>query len=138
MALRFLSKNHERTFRDLVYLFFDGSGAGETEEGVMRNNREVGAALYALAALQDKGGEVRHRVSQGEVAFPALLDASSAWSSGERALLRLAAHLFNDAEYVFSVSACLAYLDDANFEAAIHALRWRYGRVGEYALRPAT
>lgn len=138
MDLRFLSENHERVFRDLVYLFFDGSEAGETEEDVMRNNREVGPALYVLAALGYKGEEVRRQLGRGRAAFAALLEASDAWSSGEQALLRLAAHLYNHAEYSFPLLACLADLDEQNFEAAVHALRWRFDRFGDgHELRPA-
>lgn len=139
MALRFLSDDHERLFRDLVYLFFDGSEAGETEEDVMRNNREVGPALYVLAALRYKGEEVRRQLGRGRAAFAALIEASDAWSSGERALLRLAAHLYNHAEYPCSLLACLGDLDERNFEAALHALRWRFDRLdGAGTLQPGT
>lgn len=138
LDLCFLSETHERAFRGLVYLFFDGSEAGETEEDVMRNNREAGPALYVLAALRYKGEEVRRQIGRGRVAFTALLDASATWSSGEQALLRLAAHLFNHTEYPFPLLACLADLDEQNFEAAAHALRWRFDRLGGYVLRPAT
>ena len=139
MALSFLSENHERVFRDLVYLFFDGSEAGETEEDVMRNNREVGPALYVLAALRYKGEEVRRQLGRGRVAFAVLIEGGAAWSSGEQALLRLAAHLFNHTEYPFPLLACLADLDEQNFEAAVHALRWRFDRLdGDHVLRPAT
>lgn len=139
MGLRFLSEDHERVFRDLVYLSFDGSEAGETEEDVMRNNREVGPALYVLAALRYKGEEVRRQLGRGRAAFAALLEVSDAWSSGEQALLKLAAHLYNHKEYPFPILTCLADLDAQNFEAVVHALRWRFGRFGDgNELRPAT
>lgn len=138
-SLRFLSQNHEQAFRDLVYLFFDGSEAGETEEDVMRNNREVGPALYVLAVLRYKGEEVRRQLGRGRAAFATLLEASAGWSSGEQALLRLAAHLYNHTEYPFPLLTCLADLDEQNFEAAVHALRWRFDRFGDgLALHPAT
>ncbi len=139
MALRFLSDDHERLFRDLVYLFFDGSEAGETEEDVMTRNREVGPALYVLSALRFKGEEVRQHLGRGRAAFAALVDASNAWSSGEQALLRLAAHLYDCKEYPCSFLACLGDLDERNFEAAMHALRWRFDRfAGAGTLQPGT
>lgn len=71
---RFLSETHEQTFEGLAEAFsiMDGGDAFK----VMQDYREVGPALYALAALAYKGEEMRQHVGPHRVGFPALLEAA--------------------------------------------------------------
>lgn len=86
--------------------------------------REARAAVYVLAAVEkDLGGYV----SPARIDFSSLLEVSGSWSSGERALVKLAATLFNAAAWPVVVDEVFSALDAENFRLAVEALTLRYG-----------
>ncbi len=56
------------------------------------NDSEYAAAIYALSAI---GKDINKYILPGEIKYPSLFEEASVWSSGERALLKLSATLFN-------------------------------------------
>ncbi|KKM13039.1 hypothetical protein SY88_00265 [Clostridiales bacterium PH28_bin88] len=93
--------------------------------GVASSDREYRAALYVLAALNKP---VEGYVFQRRIAFDALLKAARPWSSGEKALIRLAATLFNGHAWKAKVHDVFYILDPSNCQVALEALRIRYQR----------
>lgn len=112
--MEFLNEDHRSTFVHLVELNGSPSSRGT-------------AALYLLARL---GPRTARYVSRGEIAMDELLEDSKPWSSGERALVQLAAHLLTPWAWPCTVDEALASLDSANFEIALEALRIAYGKSG--------
>lgn len=84
---------------------------------------EVRSALYVLAALDTDGAKY---VSHRKVQIGMMLEDSKEWSSGERALVKLAAHLLNAGTWPCTIDEVLGSLDERNFTIALEALRLRY------------
>lgn len=92
-------------------------------EKAQEEGKEYQAALYILAALQKP---VEQFVSPHEIDFGTLLKAAGPWSSGEKALVKLAATLFNGFVWKFSLDNMFYCLDSGNFQIAMEALKIRY------------
>jgi len=107
----FKSDEHEKSFIELMKL------------GRVSRDRGYQAALYALAAT---GKNVREYVSPGEIHFDELLGDAAPWSSGEKALVKLAATLFNSAAWPVTVQDIFYSLDKDNLRVAVEALMVRY------------
>lgn len=86
------------------------------------DNKEYRAALYCLAATEKP---VVKYVDGYGISFRKLLKECEKWSSGERALIKLGANLFNPTWEV-SVSDTFESLDKENFQVALQALQIRY------------
>lgn len=110
--MEFLSEDHRSTFAHLVELNDDPSPRGA-------------AALYLLARF---GPRMARYVFPGEIDMDKLLEDSKPWSSGERALVQLAAHLLTPWAWPCTVDEALSSLDADNFEVALEALRIAYGK----------
>lgn len=89
-----------------------------------KSDQEFLAALYLLAAV-DKNLE--QYIKPSGIRFEALKAESRAWSSGEKALLELAATVFNGTVWPANVDDVFGSLDAENFEVALEALGLRYG-----------
>jgi|GEM_PF-1444730 len=111
----FKDAEHEKSFAEL-----------REKAGARPGEREYLAALYVLAAL-DK--PVAKYVQPRRVAFTALFKAAGPWSSGEKALVRLAATLFNGEAWKVAVHDVFYCLDRANCQAALEALKIRYQKA---------
>lgn len=110
--MKFKNKEHQDLFNVLVEKA--GQGVGDPE---------YSSAIYVLSAI---GKNVSKYVLAGEIKFPALFKAAKVWSSGEKALLRLAATLFNAGTYPVTINDVFYHLDDENQLVAIRGLAIRY------------
>lgn len=111
--MEFLNEDHRSTFARLVELNGSPSARGA-------------AALYLLARF---GPRMARYVSRGEIAMDQLLEDAKPWSSGERAMVQLAAHLLTPWAWPCTVDEALSSLDASNFEVALEALRIAYGKA---------
>ena len=84
---------------------------------------EYTAALYVLAAL---GKPIEKYVQPGAIEFKKLIQASKAWSTSEKALIKLAATLFNSSVWSVKVSDVFRHLDEENTRVALQGLEIRY------------
>jgi hypothetical protein len=84
---------------------------------------EYDSALYVLSAL---GKPIEKYVQPGAIEFKKLKQVSRAWSSSEKALLKLAATLFNDSTWQAKVGDVFHHLDEDNCRVALQALEIRY------------
>lgn len=84
---------------------------------------EYTAALYVLSAV---GKPVEQYVHPGVIEVRKLKQASAAWSSSEKALLKLAATLFNDSTWQAKVGDVFHHLDEDNARIALQGLEIRY------------
>ena len=89
------------------------------------NNCEYTAAIYTLAALGKSASVIKY-VLLGEIKFPALFKVAKVWSSSEKALLKLAASLFNASSWPVPVGDVFYHLDSNNSRVAIEAIKIRY------------
>lgn len=112
--MKFKNDWHEELFNSLVFKV--GAWA--------RKDREYCAALYALAATE-KENILKYADPDG-IEFDDLLKAAAPWSSGEKALVSLAAALFNYSAWSATINDVFYNLDGANVDAALEALRLRY------------
>jgi hypothetical protein len=87
------------------------------------NDPEYSAAIYALAAI---GKDISKYILPGEIKYPALFKVASVWSSGERALLKLSATLFNAGTWPVNMDDIFHHLDAGNCQVAIQAIKIRY------------
>jgi hypothetical protein len=88
---------------------------------VQAGEREYLASLYVLAAL-DK--PVERFVLPREIDFPALVKQARPWSSGEKALVKLAATLFNSTFWKVSLHDVFCRLDSTNFLSVKYRLAY--------------
>lgn len=84
---------------------------------------EYDSALYVLAAL---GKPIEKYVQPGAIEFKKLKQVSRAWSSSEKALIKLAATLFNSSVWSVKVSDVFRHLDEENTRVALQGLEIRY------------
>lgn len=111
----FKDDDHETSFKEMCH------------KGRFSSGREPISALYVLAAIGKD--EIQQHVFPGEIDFPTINKKSVPWSSGERALVKLAATLYNSIVWPVSVFAdVFDCLDQNNFKVAIEALKIRYER----------
>lgn len=106
-------KNDEH--RDLFLALRQRAGQG--------NDCEYTAALYVLSAL---GKPIERFVQPGAIKFPQLKKASRAWSSSEKAMIKLAATLFNYSSWPAKIGDIFYHLDKENTKVALQALEIRY------------
>ncbi len=95
------------------------------------NDLEYTAAIYTLSAI---GKDVREYILSGEIKYPALFKVASVWSSGEKALLRLSATLFNASTWSVNIDDIFHHLDADNCRVAIQAIEIRYLGSGDVLL----
>lgn len=107
----FKSDEHKKLFLALK----DKAGQGD--------DCEYTAALYVLAAL---GKPIEKYVQPGAIEFKKLKQVSRAWSSSEKALIKLAATLFNSSVWSVKVSDVFRHLDEENTRVALQGLEIRY------------
>ena len=92
---------------------------------VRSGEREYLAALYVLAVLNKP---VEQYISPGQVALDKFIKTARPWSSGEKALVKLAAALFNSTFWKVRVHDVFCSLDSSNCQVALEALKTRYQR----------
>lgn len=109
--MKFKSKEHQDLFNVVIE---------KVERG---NDPEYSAAIYVLSAI---GKDVSKYVLSGEIKFPALFKVAEDWSSGEKALLKLSAALFNAEAWPVAIDDVFYYLDDENRRVAMRGLAIRY------------
>ena len=107
----FKSEEHSKSYADLKSR---ARTAGDVE---------YLAALYVLGAI---GKNVSEYVYPGGIRFKRLAEDSASWSSGEKALIRLAATLFNSLAWPVTVQDVFCHLDRDNARVALEALKIRY------------
>lgn len=90
------------------------------------SSTEYSAALYLLSALDHK--DISDYVASYEINFPSLLRVSRPWSTGEKALVKLASVVFNDTSFKANLGDVFRSLDEENTRVALEALRIRYMR----------
>lgn len=88
-----------------------------------RGEREYLAALYVLAVLNKP---LEQYISPRQVAFDELNKVAKPWSSGEKALVKLAAALFNSTFWKARVHDVFCSLDSSNCQVALESLKIRY------------
>ena len=111
MTMHFVSEDHRERYQALMAETFAG------------NDREFQAALYVMTAV-DK--DFSQFVEFRTVDFPSIMKASRRWSSGEKALIKLAACLFNDTAWPVKIGDVFFHLDYENTRVALEGLRIRY------------
>jgi len=94
------------------------------------SGRDILASLYVLAAIEKEG--LPKYVSEGSIDFASLLETSGSWSSGEKALVKLAANLFNGLAWPVSIDEVFSAPDADNFRVAVEALALRYSFENPY------
>lgn len=113
----FRDQKHETSYKNLV----GGHGTGEKSSGYL-------SALYVLAALNKNGFQEAIYVPGRNLNFDLLLDAALAWDAADRALLRIAATLYNPCLWPTAIDDVFRHLNETDFETALQALRLKYGR----------
>lgn len=111
MTMHFVSEAHQERYETL---------SAQVQAG---NDREFQSALYVLAAV---GKNMQPFVSPGTIHFSKLMKAIKPWSSGEKALVKLAATLYNDTAWPVKIGDVFFSLDSANTKVALEGLRLRY------------
>lgn len=89
-----------------------------------RRERDYIAALYILSSPLLAWRCSKYVECRG-IKFIALKRASAPWSSGEKALVKLAAALFNSS-WKCDINDAFYSLDDSNTQLAMEALRIRF------------
>ena len=84
---------------------------------------EYTAALYVLSTL---GKPILKYIQPDGIEFSSLFNDSIAWSSSERALIKLAAALFNAARSPAYIDEVFYSLDEENTRVALQGLELRY------------
>jgi hypothetical protein len=82
------------------------------------------ACIYVLSAI-GKDSVRKYIVESDRIAFDELLGVASPWSSSEKALLKLAAHLFNSI-WPANIDEVFYNLDYNNKRIALKAIQMRY------------
>lgn len=95
----------------------------------VKNDPFWSSALYILqtaARREPKFMQLKHLVNfeHALIEFDAMKQAAASWSRGEKLLVDLAAHLFNE-RHPFNLSE-LDYLDSFNRKTALEAIRLRF------------
>lgn len=87
-------------------------------------DKEYSSALFALASTE-KRNMLRYADKEG-IDFEKLMKDSEPWSSGERALVKLSATLFNSQAFPLTIEEIFYSLDHENIKVALEALAIRY------------
>jgi len=96
------------------------------------SNREYGSALYLLAAT---GKPLGKYIRNWSIDIRGITTASRGWSSGEKALVKLAVNIFCDSGKA-NVNEIFKRLDNDNLKVGLEGLAIRYG-YGSPAWRQA-
>lgn len=110
----FKSDRHKQRFYNLW------SKAGNPKSG------DHVSALYVLSAIDKPIEKYVASQYQDEIAFDELFADYGCWSSGEKALAKLAGHLFNAGAWPVTIDDALGSLDASNRQTAFEALGIRY------------
>ncbi len=97
--------------------------------GARCNEPEYMAALYLLSAPV-LASRVEGHVEYRQIRFSKLAGVAEPWGGGEKALVKLAAALFNSC-WRADLNEVFGALDSHNRELALVALRIRYGSVSK-------
>ena len=89
--------------------------------GLIRNRR-LAAAAYLLTVFP----VLSAYISEGRINFEKVLDRTIVWSSGEKALIKLAAHLYDPSRWSGNIDDVFYILDEDNTRVALEALRIMY------------
>lgn len=87
------------------------------------DDREFQAAIYVIAALPK---DVKDYIEPRKIYFSRLMKDCKSWSSSEKAMVRLAATLYNDSAWPVRVGDVFFHLDQTNTRVALEGLRLRY------------
>lgn len=103
MSLFFVNQTHEDSMAMLLELI------------EVPSDPEYFFPIYILSAIGCRTGntkifEIMHCVSPWGIDFEQLLSLSRPWSSSEKSLIRIAAHMFNS-QFGVNIRYCLAVLD---------------------------
>lgn len=112
----FKNEEHKQNYEYLLVIY-DGHDGHADSESI--------SALYVLAAV-GKSKVIDSLVSRGEIDFPKLLRVCRPWSSGEKAMVKLAASLFNQFNYKAIINDVFRPLDQSNTTMVLEALKLRY------------
>ncbi|WP_041274661.1 hypothetical protein [Desulforamulus reducens] len=112
--MKFKNEQHQNLFNKLLSKI----GTWATKD------KEYCSACFALAATEKQN--VFKYVDHEGIDFDQLLKDSKLWSSGERALVKLAATLFNSQGFPLTVQEVFYSLDHENTQAALKAIGIRY------------
>ena len=87
------------------------------------DDREFQAAIYVLTAIPK---DIKDYIEPRKIYFSRLMKECKLWSSSEKALVRLAATLYNDSAWPVRVGDVFFHLDQTNTRVALEGLRIRY------------
>ncbi len=109
----------------------------DVPEHVLLSDDERAAVLYLMASplLMRKGVERFISTADYSVDWSALRREAEVWSHGERLLLQLAAHLWNDSNPSPSIMELIQTLSDTNFSCAMEAIQARRGNLPTWVMR---
>lgn len=88
--------------------------------------KDVAAALYLLSSPLLAGKGMAEYVWPGQIRFSELIKKIGPWSGSEKAMVRLAAALYNSS-WKIDINDVFWSLDEGNTEIALEALRIRWG-----------
>lgn len=89
-------------------------------------DREYLTLCYLLAAISK---DLSEHINPRRIAIRSIQAVSSRWSSGEKALVKMAINIFTDGGGKAQVNEVFRQFDSDNFRVAMEALRIRYERV---------
>lgn len=92
------------------------------------DDKRLVAAVYALSAM-GKDERIGQYIHGHWIDLEGLLEEGIKWSSGEKALLALAANIY-DSDCSANVHDVFSSLDDTNTKIALETLKIRYLRDG--------
>lgn len=110
----FLNITHMESFKELV-----------KKAKARPGEKELKAALFLLSSPLLAGKDTGRYVEEGTIRFSELVSKMGPWSSGERALVKLAAALFNS-YWKADVNEVFRSLDADNTRLALEALKIRF------------
>lgn len=89
-----------------------------------KDNKQVLAAVYALAATGKE--KVKEYIQNDRIDFDSLFEDAELWSSSEKALIKLAATLYNSSTWPVTIGDVFYPLDTQNIQVVLDALKMRY------------
>ena len=111
----FADSDHEKRYQEFVAICQPNHG-----------EKDFAAAIFLLSSplLSRKGDAAKH-VKTGQIQFSQLMKKIGPWSGSEKAMVKLAAAMYNSVWKV-DVNEAFRRLDDGNVKLALEALRIRW------------
>ena len=109
--MKFISMNHRNEYQALA--------GSLTEE-----NSRLTATVYALSGI-GMAHVIKPLIHGHYIDMEALITEGAKWSSGEKALLKLASNIY-DSDFPATIHEVFSSLDDENTKLALETLRLRY------------